>query len=68
MNHPLKPRSPYGASKYTARHLIKIYRESYGLFAIHPILFNHEGVRECKEFVTRKITSNIARIKKEYDG
>jgi len=64
LSHPLKPRSPYGASKCAARHLVKVYRESYNLFAIHCILFNHEGIRRGKEFVTRKITSNIARIKK----
>ena len=67
MNHPLRPRSPYGASKCAARHLVKVYRESYNIFAIHCILFNHEGIRRGKEFVTRKITSNIARIKKEFD-
>jgi GDPmannose 4,6-dehydratase len=67
INHPLKPRSPYGASKCAARHLVKVYRESYNIFAIHCILFNHEGIRRGKEFVTRKITSNIARIKKELE-
>lgn len=65
LHHPLKPRSPYGASKCAARHIVKVYRESYKIFAIHCILFNHEGIRRGKEFVTRKITSNIARIKKE---
>lgn len=65
MKHPLRPRSPYGASKCAARHLVKVYRESYGLYAIHCILFNHEGKRRGKEFVTRKITSNLARIKHE---
>jgi GDPmannose 4,6-dehydratase len=68
LKHPLKPRSPYGASKCAARHIVKVYRESYNLFAIHSILFNHEGIRRGKEFVTRKITSNIARIKKELDN
>lgn len=68
LKHPLKPRSPYGASKCAARHLVKVYRESYNLFAIHCILFNHEGVRRGKEFVTRKISSNIARIKKELEN
>jgi GDPmannose 4,6-dehydratase len=67
INHPLKPRSPYGASKCAARHIVKVYRESYNLFAIHCILFNHEGIRRGKEFVTRKITSNIARVKRELD-
>lgn len=65
LHHPLKPRSPYGASKCAARHIVKVYRESYNIFAIHCILFNHEGTHRGKEFVTRKITSNIARIKKE---
>lgn len=65
LHHPLKPRSPYGASKCAARHIVKVYRESYNIFAIHCILFNHEGIRRGKEFVTRKITSNITRIKKE---
>ena len=68
LSHPLKPRSPYGASKCAARHLVKVYRESYKLFAIHCILFNHEGVRRGKEFVTRKISCNIARIKKELES
>lgn len=68
LKHPMKPRSPYGASKCAARHLVKVYRESYDLFAIHCILFNHEGTKRGKEFVTRKITSNIARIKKEIDN
>ena len=68
INHPLRPRSPYGASKCAARHIVKVYRDSYNLFAIHCILFNHEGVRRGKEFVTRKITSNIARIKKELEN
>jgi len=68
LKHPMKPRSPYGASKCAARHLVKVYRESYELFAIHCILFNHEGTKRGKEFVTRKITSNIARIKKEIEN
>jgi GDPmannose 4,6-dehydratase len=68
INHPMKPRSPYGASKCAARHLVKVYRESYNLYAIHCILFNHEGIRRGKEFVTRKISTNIARIKKEIES
>lgn len=67
LKHPLNPRNPYAASKCSARHIVKVYRESYNLFAIHCILFNHEGIRRGKEFVTRKITSNIARIKKEIE-
>lgn len=65
INHPIKPRSPYGASKASARHLVKVYRESYNLHAIHGILFNHEGLRRGEEFVTRKITKGVARIKGE---
>lgn len=66
-NHPLRPRSPYGASKAASRQLIKVYRESYNLYAVQGWLFNHEGVRRGGEFVTRKITKNIARIKKLID-
>ena len=62
MKHPIKPRSPYGASKAAARHLVKVYRESYGIFAIHGILFNHEGTKRGEEFVTRKITKGVAKI------
>jgi GDPmannose 4,6-dehydratase len=65
LKHHREPRSPYGASKCAAGHLVRVYRESYSLYAIHSILFNHEGVRRGKGFVTRKVTSNIARICKE---
>lgn len=68
LEHPLRPRSPYGASKAAARHVVKVYRESYGLYAIHCILFNHESERRGIEFVTRKITRNIARIKHALDA
>jgi GDPmannose 4,6-dehydratase len=60
--HPLKPRSPYGASKAASRQLVKVYKESYNIYAIQGWLFNHEGTRRGEEFVTRKITKNIARI------
>ncbi len=60
--HPLMPRSPYGASKAAARQLVKVYRESYGLYAIQSWLFNHEGVRRGEEFVTRKISKGVAKI------
>ncbi len=63
-NHPSKPRSPYGASKCAARTLIKVYRESYGIYAVQGWLFNHEGPRRGEEFVTRKITNNVVRIHK----
>ena len=65
--HPLKPRSPYGAAKAAARHIVKVYRESYNLYAIQGLLYNHESERRGEEFVTRKITKNIARIKKAID-
>ncbi len=64
--HPLRPRSPYGASKCSARHLVKVYRDSYDLYAVQGWLFNHEGVRRGVEFVTRKITQNVARISSDY--
>ena len=60
--HPPKPRSPYGVSKVASRYLVKVYRESYGIFAVHGILYNHEGIRRGEEFVTRKITKGVARI------
>lgn len=66
--HPLRPRSPYGASKAASRQLIKVYRESYNLYAVQGWLFNHEGERRGEEFVTRKITKNIARIKHAIDN
>jgi GDPmannose 4,6-dehydratase len=62
MAHPLKPRSPYGASKAAARHLVKVYKESYDLFAIHGVLFNHEGTKRGEEFVTRKISKGVAKL------
>lgn len=62
--HPMRPRSPYGASKAAARQLVKVYRESYGLYAVQGWLFNHEGTRRGEEFVTRKITKAVAKIAK----
>jgi len=58
----MRPRSPYGASKAAARQLVKVYRESYNLFAIQGWLFNHEGIRRGHEFVSRKITLKVAEI------
>lgn len=66
--HPLRPRSPYGASKAAARQILKVWRESYGLYAVQGWLFNHEGTRRGEEFVTRKITKAVARIKKAIDN
>ena len=62
-NTPFHPRSPYGISKVAGFDLTRNYRESYGLFACSGILFNHESPRRGFEFVTRKITSSVARIK-----
>lgn len=60
---PFHPRSPYGISKVAGFHLTMNYREAYGLFACNGILFNHESPRRGREFVTRKITGGVARIK-----
>ena len=63
-NTPFNPRSSYGISKVTAYHLIKNYREAYNLHASSGILFNHESPRRGFEFVTRKISFGVVRIKK----
>lgn len=60
---PFHPRSAYGISKVAGFHLTRNYREAYGLFAVSGILYNHESPRRGFEFVTRKITSHVAKIK-----
>jgi GDPmannose 4,6-dehydratase len=60
---PFYPRSPYGVSKLYAHWITKNYRESYNIFACSGILFNHESERRGIEFVTRKISDGVARIK-----
>lgn len=60
---PLAPRSPYGAAKLYAHWMVRIYRESYGMFACNGILFNHESPLRGENFVSRKITYSLARIK-----
>jgi GDPmannose 4,6-dehydratase len=60
---PFHPRSPYGVAKAYGHHITVNYRESYGLFAVSGILFNHESPRRGLEFVTRKISDGVARIK-----
>jgi GDPmannose 4,6-dehydratase len=60
---PFYPRSPYGVSKVFGHCITVNYRESYGLFAVSGILFNHESPRRGLEFVTRKVTDGVARIK-----
>lgn len=60
---PFYPRSPYGVAKIYAFWITKNYRESYGIYAVNGILFNHESERRGETFVTRKITLSAARIK-----
>ncbi len=62
-NTPFHPRSPYGISKVAGFYLTQNYREAYGLFACNGILFNHESPRRGFEFVTRKISLGVAKIK-----
>jgi len=61
---PFHPRSPYGISKVAGFELTRNYREAYGMFCVSGIFFNHESPRRGFEFVTRKITSGVARIHK----
>jgi GDPmannose 4,6-dehydratase len=61
--HPPRPRSIYGASKVSARQIVKVYRDSYDMYAVQGWLFNHEGVRRGADFVTRKISRGVASIK-----
>src|SRR5438876_6535679 len=60
---PFYPRSPYGVAKVYGHWITVNYRESYGIYACSGILFNHESPRRGKEFVTRKVTDGVARIK-----
>ena len=60
---PFYPRSPYGVSKVFGHYITVNYRESYNLFAVSGVLFNHESPRRGLEFVTRKVTDGVARIK-----
>jgi len=60
---PFYPRSPYGVSKVFGHYITVNYRESYGMFAVSGILFNHESPRRGLEFVTRKVTEGVARIR-----
>ncbi|MDA1196485.1 MAG: GDP-mannose 4,6-dehydratase [Nanoarchaeota archaeon] len=60
---PFYPRSPYGVSKVYAHWITKNYRESFNLFAANGILFNHESPRRGKQFVTKKVTESVAKIK-----
>src|SRR5207237_10504221 len=60
---PFHPRSPYGVAKTYGHYITVNYRESFGLFACSGILFNHESPRRGLEFVTRKVSDGVARIK-----
>jgi GDPmannose 4,6-dehydratase len=60
---PFYPRSPYGISKLAGFHLTRNYRETYNIFAVNGILFNHESPRRGMEFVTRKVSYTVAKIK-----
>ena len=62
-NTPFYPRSPYGVAKVYGHWITVNYRESYGLYAVSGILFNHESPRRGIEFVTRKVTDGVARVK-----
>ena len=64
---PFYPRSPYGVSKVFAHYITVNYRESYNLFAVSGMLFNHESPRRGLEFVSRKVTNGVARIKAGLD-
>lgn len=61
---PFRPRNPYGVAKLFAHGMVRCYREHFGVFACSSILFNHESPRRGPEFVTRKITMGVARIKR----
>jgi len=62
-NTPFHPRSPYGVAKVYGHYITLNYRESYGIFAVSGILFNHESPRRGLEFVTRKVSNAVAKIK-----
>lgn len=64
---PFHPRSPYGVAKVYGHFITVNYRESYGMFAVSGILFNHESPRRGREFVSRKISNGVARIKMGFD-
>ncbi|GID94512.1 GDP-mannose 4,6-dehydratase [Amorphoplanes digitatis] len=63
---PFHPRSPYGVAKAYGHFITKNYRESFGMYAVSGMLFNHESPRRGAEFVTRKISMSVARIKRGY--
>lgn len=60
--HNFNPNNPYGIAKCSAHHIVKMYRDSYNIYAVQGISFNHESERRSVDFVTRKITAGVARI------
>lgn len=66
-DQPLSPRSPYAASKAAARHLVKVYRDSYGLYACQATSYNHDSPRRDEMFLTRKVTKGLSRISRAID-
>ncbi len=60
---PFKPRSPYGVAKLYAAEMVRVYRESYGMFAVNGILFNHESPRRGESFITQKVVMSVVGIK-----
>src|SRR6266404_2170678 len=64
---PVLPASPYGCAKAFATQLVRVYRQSYGLFVCNGILYNHESLRRGENFVTRKIARGVARIARGLD-
>ncbi len=67
INHPFRSRSPYGCAKVASGQLIKVYRESYGLYCIQPIFYNYESKRRGEDFLTQKVARGVARIRKAID-
>lgn len=62
INHPFRSRSPYACAKVAAHQLVKVYRESYGLYCVSIVAFNYEGPYRGSEFVSKKITEGVARL------
>lgn len=65
IEHPSNPKSLYGVSKAHAARFVRFYRENHGMYAVHGVMFNHEGPKRGGEFVSRKITAGVARISRE---
>ena len=66
--HERSAKSPYGAAKIAAEQLVRVYRHSYGMYAIHGILYNHESERRNKNFLPRKVSLAVAKIKRDMDN